>query len=59
MPWDAATFRRKHAKSLTAAQAARAAAVANSVLKRTGDEGHAIVAGIQVAKGRIKPRRKT
>lgn len=41
MPWDSQSFR-KHNRRLGARQAAHAAAVANEVLARTGDEGQAV-----------------
>lgn len=42
MPWDAASFRRKHNQSLSPTQAKSAAKQANAILSKTGDEGMAI-----------------
>ena len=42
MPWTAASFKNKHNKSLSPAKAAKAAAVANAILKQSGDEAKAI-----------------
>ncbi|MDE2096307.1 MAG: hypothetical protein KGL39_03610 [Patescibacteria group bacterium] len=42
MPWEAASFKQKHNHSLSSAQATRAAAQANAILRKTGDEGLAI-----------------
>lgn len=44
LPWTADTFR-KHNHDLIDTQAEKAAAVANAVLKRTGDEASAIRIG--------------
>ena len=44
MPWDADSFK-KHNHGLTDKQAEIAAAAANSVLKKSGDEGRAIRIG--------------
>lgn len=41
MPWTGQTFH-KHNRKLSAKQSAKAAAQANEVLKKTGDEGMAI-----------------
>lgn len=49
MPWNGASFR-KHNRSLSAAQADKAAAQANAVLKSTGDEGEAIAVANKHAK---------
>lgn len=41
MPWDAQSFK-SHNKSLSTADAGKAAHQANAILKKTGDEGLAI-----------------
>ena len=41
MPWDASSFR-KHNRKLRGPRAAKAAAIANAVLAKSGDEGKAI-----------------
>lgn len=51
MPWDKKTFK-KHNKSATGEKGAKAAAIANSVLKRTGDD----VQAIRVANAAIKKK---
>jgi uncharacterized protein YdaT len=51
MPWTPEEFKRKHAKKLPAAKAGKAAAIANAILARGGDEGTAIATGIARAKG--------
>lgn len=45
MPWSPNSFRSKHNKGLSDAEARRAAKTANAVLKHTGDEGRAVRAG--------------
>ena len=50
----AASFRKKHNKSLTDKQAQTAADVANQVLARTGDEGRAIREANAVVGGTAK-----
>jgi len=42
MPWTGASFKAKHNKGLSPQQSDRAAAIANSILKKTGDEAKAI-----------------
>jgi hypothetical protein len=42
MPWSPKSFTLRHNKRLTPKQAARASAIANDVLRRTGDEGLAV-----------------
>jgi uncharacterized protein YdaT len=42
MPWSAQSFKSKHNKKLSPAQSAKAATIANSVLKKTGKEDSAI-----------------
>ena len=54
MPWDAKSFRARHNKALSQAQAGRAATIANAVLTKTGDEGKAI----RIANARAKMRHK-
>ncbi len=50
MPWTAKQFKDRHAKGLTSAQAKRAAAQANAILRSGGDEGTAIATAIKHAK---------
>jgi len=50
MPWTAQSFKSKHNKSLSPAKAARAAAIANSVLKSSGDDAKAI----RIANGSVR-----
>ena len=56
MPWTAAEFKRKHWKKATAAQAKRAAEIANAILREGGDEGVAIATGIKRAHGKKRRR---
>lgn len=42
MPWSGKTFAARHNKSLAGPGAAKAASIANAILKRGGDEGIAI-----------------
>lgn len=56
MPWDGQTFRERHAKHLSPAQADRAARVANAMLKNGTPEGEAIATGIARGKGQ-KPKK--
>ena len=51
MPWDAKSFRTKHAKNLTHNQAAKAAEMANAMLRSGADEGIAIATAIKRSKG--------
>ena len=51
MPWTGEQFRQRHAKRLTGAQAAKAAAQANAMLGSGADEGVAIATAIKRAKG--------
>ena len=53
MPWTPLSFRARHNRALSPAQAKQAAAIANAVLKRTGDEALAI----RAANARVKPSR--
>lgn len=54
MPWTASSFRARHNTKLTPAQAARAAKIANGMLKRGVDEGVAIATANKQAKGKSK-----
>ncbi len=42
MPWSPESFKKRHNKKLTASKAKAAAAQANAILNKTGDEGLAI-----------------
>jgi uncharacterized protein YdaT len=42
MPWDSESFKSRHNHKLTEAQAGKASAQANAILRETGDEGLAI-----------------
>jgi hypothetical protein len=42
MPWSGKSFAGRHNKSLSGAGAAKAASMANAILRRGGDEGMAI-----------------
>ena len=53
MPWTGSSFK-KHNKKLTPAQSAKAAKIANAILKSSGDEGMAIA----VANKKAKTKRK-
>ena len=56
MPWDAASFK-KHNHPLEGAGAAKAASVANAILRKSGDEGKAIrIANATVNKMRRRGR---
>ena len=50
MPWDASSFRSKHNHGLSKGQSAKAAAQANAILEKTGDEGMAIAVANKNAK---------
>lgn len=52
MPWSPESFRRKHNKKLSSAQAAKAASIANAILKETGDEAKAI----RIANSKVENR---
>lgn len=56
MPWTAMTFMNKHNHSLSDEQAKKAAATANAILEKTGDEGLAIATANKQAK---KPSKKS
>lgn len=55
MPWNAKTFK-KHNKALSPAQAKKASAQANAILKSTGDEGLAISVANKHAHDKPKTR---
>jgi uncharacterized protein YdaT len=55
MPWTPESFKRKHDKTMTEAQAKKAARIANAILADSGDEGLAIATAIKKSKkGRKK-----
>ena len=61
MPWSGKSFGAKHNHSLSGAGAAKAASIANAILRDSGDEGKAIrIANSKVAgmrkRGRISPK---
>lgn len=56
MPWDAKSFAARHNKDLPPGKSAKAAGIANAILKRTGDEGLAIATANARAKGQ-KPKK--
>lgn len=61
MPWSGKSFGAKHNHSLSGAGAAKAASIANAILKDSGDEGKAIrIANSKVAgmrkRGRISDK---
>jgi uncharacterized protein YdaT len=56
MPWTAKTFRERHNHSLTDAEAAVAAEIANAVLKRTGSEARAVRAANSAVKKNVKKK---
>lgn len=53
MSWTGKSFKSRHNKKLSSAQADKASKIANAILKRTGDEGLAI------ATGNARVKRKT
>jgi uncharacterized protein YdaT len=59
MPWSASSFKHKHNKSLSSGQSDKAAQIANSVLKRTGDEGKAIKIANAAVRRVSSPAKKT
>jgi len=59
LPWTSQQFRTRHAKHLTPAQAAKAASMANAMVKGGADEGTAIATAIKRAKRSRKPTTKT
>lgn len=52
MPWTGKSFKSRHNKKLSGAQAGKASKIANAILKRTGDEGLAIATANARAKGK-------
>jgi len=50
MPWTAAEFRVKHWRDATPAQARKAAAIANAMLRDGAADGVAIATGIKKAR---------
>lgn len=50
MPWTGKTFQSRHNKGLAPGAAKKAAAQANAILKKTGDEGMAIAVTNKQAK---------
>lgn len=54
MPWTPGSFKSKHNKSLSPAQSAHAAKVANAILKQSGDEGKAIRIANASARGNMR-----
>ena len=50
MPWSPEEFKKKHNHSLTKVQSTKAAAQANAILEKTGDEGLAIATANKHAK---------
>ena len=59
MPWTALEFRTRHAKHLTPSQAAKAASMANAMLKGGTPEGVAIATAIKRSKRSKKPKTAT
>lgn len=59
MPWTGASFKSKHNKGLSDDEADAAAAQANAILKRTGDEALAIRTANASAKRKRKGKAKT
>ena len=57
-PWTPQTFKSKHDKKLTLAEATLASRVANESLKRHGDDELAVIAGIAAANNLRKSRKK-
>ncbi len=51
MPWDSKSFRSRHNHGLSPGQSSKAAAIANAILRRTGNEGLAI----RTANARVSP----
>jgi hypothetical protein len=54
MPWSGKSFGSRHNHSLSGAGAAKAASIANAILKDSGDEGNAI----RIANSKVKGMRK-
>lgn len=53
MPWNGKTFK-KHDSELTAAQAKKAAKIANAILKTSDDEGLSIATALKMVKTKAK-----
>ena len=58
MPWTGSQFKSRHNKSLTTAQANKAAKQANAMLKAGVAEGEAIATANKHARDKPKPKRK-
>lgn len=54
MPWTGKSFKARHNKKLSPKKASKAAAIANAILKDTGDEGKAI----RIANAQVKRKGK-
>ncbi len=54
MPWSGKTFGSRHNHALSGAGAAKAASIANAILRDSGDEGKAI----RIANSKVKGMRK-
>ncbi len=54
MPWTPSSFKSRHNKKLTPAQATKASRIANGILKDTGDEAKAI----RIANAQVKRKKK-
>lgn len=55
MPWNAASFKKRHNQGLSEGEASQASSVANAILRDTGDEGKAIrIANSQAKKKKRK-----
>ena len=54
MPWTGKSFREKHNKGLSKRQSAKAASIANAILRETGDEALAI----RTANARVKGKKR-
>jgi uncharacterized protein YdaT len=54
VPWSGKTFGAKHNHSLSGGGAAKAASIANAILRDSGDEGKAI----RIANSKVKGMRK-
>ena len=50
MPWTGQQFKSRHAHGLSGKQAAKAASIANAILRGGGDEGTAIATAIKHVK---------
>jgi uncharacterized protein YdaT len=54
MPWTPASFKTRHNKGLTPAEAKKAAAIANTIIEETGDDAKAI----RIANAQVKRKPK-